>query len=79
MSELLLLFTNVVSEWTAVQERKKSHLSDVYTLGYRRMEVLAVFSSMIVAHLGAIFIIKETLERSGCFIFLSTVDLMMLS
>jgi zinc transporter 6 len=36
---------------------------DAYSLGYARLEVLAVFSATVLSQLGAVFVVKESLER----------------
>ncbi|KAG9334199.1 hypothetical protein JZ751_008497 [Albula glossodonta] len=37
--------------------------SPVYSFGFERCEVLAVFASTVLAQLGALFILKESVER----------------
>ncbi|ELT99193.1 hypothetical protein CAPTEDRAFT_222368 [Capitella teleta] len=58
MFDLMYLMTVLMSIWV---HKQKS--SEVYSFGYERFEVLAVFSSTILAMLGSFFIIKESVER----------------
>uniref|UniRef100_UPI001CD8B3A9 zinc transporter 6-like n=1 Tax=Solea senegalensis TaxID=28829 RepID=UPI001CD8B3A9 len=37
--------------------------SQVYSFGFERLEVLAVFASTVLVQLGALFILKESVER----------------
>uniref|UniRef100_A0A8C0XI65 Cation efflux protein transmembrane domain-containing protein n=1 Tax=Castor canadensis TaxID=51338 RepID=A0A8C0XI65_CASCN len=55
---LLSLITCLISYW--VMMRKPS---PVYSFGFERLEVLAVFASTVLAQLGALFILKESVER----------------
>ncbi|EFB24789.1 hypothetical protein PANDA_019256, partial [Ailuropoda melanoleuca] len=57
-SFLLSLMTCLISYW--VMMRKPS---PVYSFGFERLEVLAVFASTVLAQLGALFILKESAER----------------
>ncbi|XP_004718195.3 zinc transporter 6 [Echinops telfairi] len=50
--------TCLISYW--VMMRKPS---PVYSFGFERLEVLAVFASTVLAQLGALFILKESAER----------------
>ncbi|KAK7805941.1 hypothetical protein U0070_003807, partial [Myodes glareolus] len=52
------LITCLISYW--VMMRKPS---PVYSFGFERLEVLAVFASTVLAQLGALFILKESAER----------------
>jgi solute carrier family 30 (zinc transporter), member 6 len=54
----LSLLTSLLSLW--VSSRGPSHF---YTFGYERFEVLAVFSSTVLAKLGVLFVAKECIER----------------
>nr|CAD7597360.1 unnamed protein product [Timema genevievae] len=55
---LLSLLTCLLTVWV---ETKK--LSPVFSYGYERFEVLAVFSATVLAQLGSLFVIKESVER----------------
>lgn len=59
--DILSLLTCLLSAWVQRQEP-----SDVYSFGYERFEVLAVFSCTMLAQLGSFFIIKESVE---CLLF----------
>lgn len=64
MFELLGLLTYMASAWSLLQDqRTKPNSHNTYTLGFERVQVLAVFSSVVVAQLGAVFIMKEAVER----------------
>ncbi|XP_077968202.1 zinc transporter 6-like [Styela clava] len=64
MFELLGLVTYILSSWSLLQnQRTKSNSHNTYTLGFERIEVLGVFSSVVIAQLGAVFIFKEAIER----------------
>ena len=52
------LLSCLVTIWVAKQKP-----SALYSFGYGRFEVLAVFGSTLLAQLGALFIIKESVER----------------
>uniref|UniRef100_H3ARQ7 Solute carrier family 30 member 6 n=1 Tax=Latimeria chalumnae TaxID=7897 RepID=H3ARQ7_LATCH len=54
----LNLTTCLISSWVVM---KKS--SSVFSFGFERLEVLAVFASTVLAQLGALFILKESVER----------------
>ncbi|XP_015421907.1 PREDICTED: zinc transporter 6 [Myotis davidii] len=56
--DLFSLMTCLISYW--VMMRKPS---PVYSFGFERLEVLAVFASTVLAQLGALFILKESVER----------------
>ncbi|XP_041109001.1 zinc transporter 6-like [Polyodon spathula] len=56
--DLFSLITCLISSWVTM---KKS--SPVYSFGFERFEVLAVFASTVLAQLGALFILKESVER----------------
>nr|CAD7429687.1 unnamed protein product [Timema monikensis] len=52
------LLTCLLTVWV---EAKKP--SPVFSYGYERFEVLAVFSATVLAQLGSLFVIKESVER----------------
>ncbi|XP_023238092.1 zinc transporter 6-like [Centruroides sculpturatus] len=56
--DLLSLFTSLLSLWS--EEQKPN---SIFTFGYERFEVLAVFASTILAQLSSLFIIKQSIER----------------
>ncbi|CAL8360807.1 unnamed protein product [Boreogadus saida] len=56
--DLFSLVTSLISSWVGM---KKS--SQLYSFGFQRLEVLAVFSSTVLIQLGALFILKESVER----------------
>uniref|UniRef100_A0A673TAU7 Zinc transporter 6 n=1 Tax=Suricata suricatta TaxID=37032 RepID=A0A673TAU7_SURSU len=56
--DLFSLITCLISYW--VMMRKPN---PVYSFGFERLEVLAVFASTVLAQLGALFILKESAER----------------
>ncbi|XP_005993391.1 zinc transporter 6 isoform X2 [Latimeria chalumnae] len=56
--DLFSLTTCLISSWVVM---KKS--SSVFSFGFERLEVLAVFASTVLAQLGALFILKESVER----------------
>ncbi|XP_042288406.1 zinc transporter 6 [Thunnus maccoyii] len=56
--DLFSLITCLISSW---QTMKKP--SQVYSFGFERLEVLAVFASTVLVQLGALFILKESVER----------------
>ncbi|KAK1171257.1 zinc transporter 6-like isoform X2 [Acipenser oxyrinchus oxyrinchus] len=56
--DLFRLITCLISSWVTM---KKS--TPVYSFGFERFEVLAVFASTVLAQLGALFILKESVER----------------
>uniref|UniRef100_A0A2K6MAM6 Zinc transporter 6 n=1 Tax=Rhinopithecus bieti TaxID=61621 RepID=A0A2K6MAM6_RHIBE len=55
---LLSLMTCLISYWVTMRKP-----SPVYSFGFERLEVLAVFASTVLAQLGALFILKESAER----------------
>ncbi|XP_063221353.1 zinc transporter 6-like isoform X2 [Bacillus rossius redtenbacheri] len=55
---LLSLLTCILSVWVGNQK-----CTAVFTFGYERFEVLAVFASTVLAQLGSLFIIKESVKR----------------
>ncbi|XP_059163784.1 zinc transporter 6-A-like [Physella acuta] len=59
--DILSLLTCLLSVWVQAQQP-----SSVYSFGYERFEVLAVFACTMLAQLGAFFIIKESIE---CLLF----------
>uniref|UniRef100_A0A3P8XEE4 Cation efflux protein transmembrane domain-containing protein n=1 Tax=Esox lucius TaxID=8010 RepID=A0A3P8XEE4_ESOLU len=52
--DLFSLITCLLSSWVAMKKP-----SQLYSFGFERMEVLAVFSSTVLVQLGALFILKE--------------------
>ncbi|NP_001006402.1 zinc transporter 6 [Gallus gallus] len=56
--DLFSLITCLISYWVMVKKP-----SPVYSFGFERFEVLAVFASTVLAQLGALFILKESAER----------------
>uniref|UniRef100_W5NEP5 Solute carrier family 30 member 6 n=2 Tax=Lepisosteus oculatus TaxID=7918 RepID=W5NEP5_LEPOC len=56
--DMFSLITCLVSSWVMMKKP-----SPVYTFGFERFEVLAVFASTVLAQLGALFILKESVER----------------
>ncbi|CAG5127793.1 unnamed protein product [Candidula unifasciata] len=56
--DILSLLTCLLSVWIQMQQPVST-----YSFGYERFEVLAVFSCTMLAQLGALFIIKESVER----------------
>ncbi|XP_039743391.1 zinc transporter 6 isoform X1 [Pteropus medius] len=56
--DLFSLMTCLISYWVMVRKP-----SPVYSFGFERLEVLAVFASTVLAQLGALFILKESAER----------------
>ncbi|XP_017506511.1 zinc transporter 6 isoform X2 [Manis javanica] len=56
--DLFSLMTCLISYW--IMMRKPT---PVYSFGFERLEVLAVFASTVLAQLGALFILKESAER----------------
>jgi zinc transporter 6 len=55
---LFSVMTCILSVWI---ERNGSN--PVFSFGYERFEVLAVFASTVLAQLGSLFIVKESIER----------------
>ncbi|KAF6037152.1 SLC30A6 [Bugula neritina] len=56
--DLFYLLTSAVSIWSYSRRP-----SSVFSFGYERLEVLAVFTSTMLAQLGSFFIFKESVER----------------
>ncbi|KAA0717529.1 Zinc transporter 6 [Triplophysa tibetana] len=52
------LLTCLLSFWVSMKKP-----SQVYTFGFERFEVLAVFASTVLVQLGALFILKESVQR----------------
>uniref|UniRef100_A0A7N6FH49 Cation efflux protein transmembrane domain-containing protein n=1 Tax=Anabas testudineus TaxID=64144 RepID=A0A7N6FH49_ANATE len=56
--DLFSLITCLISSWVTMKKP-----SQVYSFGFERLEVLAVFASTVLVQLGALFILKESVER----------------
>ncbi|NXV99654.1 ZNT6 protein, partial [Fregetta grallaria] len=56
--DLFSLVTCLINYWVMMKKP-----SPVYSFGFERFEVLAVFASTVLAQLGALFILKESAER----------------
>ncbi|XP_072027350.1 LOW QUALITY PROTEIN: zinc transporter 6-B-like [Amphiura filiformis] len=56
--DFMTLVTCIITIWVS-----KQRPITVYTFGYERFEVLVVFASTMLAIFGAIFIMKESIER----------------
>ncbi|XP_020772666.2 LOW QUALITY PROTEIN: zinc transporter 6 [Boleophthalmus pectinirostris] len=56
--DLFSLITCLISSWVSMKKP-----SQVYSFGFERLEVLAVFASTVLVQLGAMFILKESVER----------------
>ncbi|XP_041645408.1 zinc transporter 6 [Cheilinus undulatus] len=56
--DLFSLITCLISSWVTMKKP-----SQVYSFGFERFEVLAVFASTVLVQLGALFILKESVER----------------
>ncbi|XP_060943259.1 zinc transporter 6 [Limanda limanda] len=56
--DLFSLITCLISSWVNMKKP-----SQVYSFGFDRLEVLAVFASTVLIQLGALFILKESVER----------------
>ncbi|KAK7140802.1 hypothetical protein R3I94_013168 [Phoxinus phoxinus] len=56
--DLFSLITCLLSFWVTVKKP-----SQLYSFGFERCEVLAVFSSTVLVQLGSLFILKESVER----------------
>ncbi|KAG7468817.1 zinc transporter 6, partial [Solea senegalensis] len=56
--DLFSLITCLISSWVNMKKP-----SQVYSFGFERLEVLAVFASTVLVQLGALFILKESVER----------------
>ncbi|KAG8230995.1 hypothetical protein J437_LFUL010011 [Ladona fulva] len=55
---ILSLLTCLLSIWV-----EKQRPTSIFTFGYERFEVVAIFSSTVLAQLASLFITKESLER----------------
>uniref|UniRef100_A0AAQ5YUG6 Cation efflux protein transmembrane domain-containing protein n=1 Tax=Amphiprion ocellaris TaxID=80972 RepID=A0AAQ5YUG6_AMPOC len=53
--DLFSLITCLISSWVTMKKP-----SQVYSFGFERLEVLAVFASTVLVQLGALFILKES-------------------
>ncbi|KAJ3610119.1 hypothetical protein NHX12_022213, partial [Muraenolepis orangiensis] len=56
--DLFSLLTGLISSWVSMKKA-----SQLYSYGFERLEVLAVFASTVLIQLGALFILKESVER----------------
>lgn len=56
--DLFSLITCLLSLWVTMKKP-----SQMYSFGFQRFEVLAVFSSTVLVQLGSLFILKESVER----------------
>ncbi|XP_061823879.1 zinc transporter 6 [Nerophis lumbriciformis] len=56
--DLFSLITCLISSWVSMKKP-----SQVFSFGFDRLEVLAVFASTVLIQLGALFILKESVER----------------
>ncbi|XP_063048291.1 zinc transporter 6 [Engraulis encrasicolus] len=56
--DLFSLITCLISSWVTMKKPSQS-----YSFGFERLEVLAVFASTVLVQLGALFILKESVER----------------
>ncbi|KAK2865692.1 hypothetical protein Q7C36_001748 [Tachysurus vachellii] len=56
--DLFSLITCLISSWVTMKKP-----SQTFSFGFERFEVLAVFASTVLAQLGALFILKESVER----------------
>lgn len=56
--DLFSLITCLLSFWVTTKKP-----SQIYTFGFERFEVLAVFASTVLVQLGALFILKESVQR----------------
>ncbi|XP_072565496.1 zinc transporter 6 [Paramormyrops kingsleyae] len=56
--DLFSLITCLISYWVTMTKP-----SPVYSFGFDRFEVLAVFASTVLVQLGSLFILKESVER----------------
>ncbi|XP_067243013.1 zinc transporter 6 [Chanodichthys erythropterus] len=56
--DLFSLITCLLSFWVTMKKP-----SQVFSFGFERFEVLAVFASTVLVQLGALFILKESVER----------------
>ncbi|XP_074642837.1 zinc transporter 6-A-like isoform X2 [Tubulanus polymorphus] len=58
--DIFALLTSLLTIWV---QQKSMMKNTVFSFGYERFEVLAVFSSTMLAQLGALFVVKECVER----------------
>ncbi|XP_069565431.1 zinc transporter 6 isoform X1 [Brachyistius frenatus] len=56
--DLFSLITCLISSWVTMKKP-----SQVFSFGFERLEVVAVFASTVLVQLGALFILKESVER----------------
>ncbi|XP_030626816.1 zinc transporter 6 [Chanos chanos] len=56
--DLFSLITCLISSWVTMKRPTQA-----YSFGFERFEVLAVFASTVLVQLGALFILKESVER----------------
>ncbi|KAF4071519.1 hypothetical protein AMELA_G00274220 [Ameiurus melas] len=56
--DLFSLITCLMSSWVTMKKP-----SQAFSFGFERFEVLAVFASTVLVQLGALFILKESVER----------------
>ncbi|XP_068183142.1 zinc transporter 6 [Antennarius striatus] len=56
--DLFSLITCLISSWVTMKKP-----SQVFSFGFERLEVLAVFASTVLVQLGSLFILKESVER----------------
>ncbi|KAM6956250.1 zinc transporter 6 [Aplochiton taeniatus] len=56
--DLFSLITCLISSWVAMKKP-----GQLYSFGLERLEVVAVFASTVLVQLGALFILKESVER----------------
>ncbi|KAG9260092.1 zinc transporter 6 [Astyanax mexicanus] len=56
--DLFSLITCLLSSWVSMKKP-----SQAFSFGFERFEVLAVFASTVLIQLGALFILKESVER----------------
>ncbi|XP_036439162.1 zinc transporter 6 [Colossoma macropomum] len=56
--DLFSLITCLISSWVTMKKP-----SQLFSFGFERFEVLAVFASTVLVQLGALFILKESVER----------------
>uniref|UniRef100_A0A674NGL4 Solute carrier family 30 member 6 n=1 Tax=Takifugu rubripes TaxID=31033 RepID=A0A674NGL4_TAKRU len=52
------LITSLISYWVTMKKP-----TQLFSFGFERLEVLAVFASTVLVQLGALFILKESVER----------------
>ncbi|XP_056903740.1 zinc transporter 6 isoform X2 [Takifugu flavidus] len=56
--DLFSLITCLISYWVTMKKP-----TQLFSFGFERLEVLAVFASTVLVQLGALFILKESVER----------------